>query len=262
MTEARPFGTFGDVSVVLAEDYVATAEIHRAPDNYFDRKLIAAIAEALEALDAEAACRVVVLCSEGKHFCAGANFRDAEPLATDDGRHLYDEAVRLFRTRKPILAVVQGAAVGGGLGLALAADLRTAAPEARFSANFARLGIHHGFGLGVTLPRVVGRQRALELLFTGRRVPGEEALAIGLCDRLVPLSELRAGAHRVAAEVASASPLAIEAIRATLRLGLADEIARATAHERAEQERLQRTDDFREGVRAMSERRVPRFARR
>jgi 2-(1,2-epoxy-1,2-dihydrophenyl)acetyl-CoA isomerase len=254
------FATFGDVEVELGDDFVARAEIQRAPDNYFDRTLIAALAEALEALDAEARCRATVLCSAGKHFCAGANLR-GRPLATENGRHLYDEAVRLFGTKKPVVAAVQGAAIGGGLGLALFADFRVATPETRFSANFARLGFHHGFGLSVTLPAAIGQQRALELLYTGRRVPGEEAYEMGLCDRLVPVSDLRAEAHGVAAEIAASAPLAVEAIRATQREGLAERIAQATARERAEQERLRTTADFREGVAAAAERRAPRFQR-
>jgi enoyl-CoA hydratase/carnithine racemase len=165
----------------------------------------------------------------------------------------------MFATRKPIVAAVQGAAVGGGLGLALAADLRIAAPEARFSANFARLGFHHGFGLSVSLPLAVGTQRALELLYTGARVPGEKALAIGLCDRLAPLPTLREEAHAFAQEIAASGPLAIESIRATMRGDLVERIRQATARERSEQERLQATADFREGTRAMAERRAPRF---
>jgi len=260
MTTIREFGTYGDVHVQLGQDHVATAELRRPPDNFFDRALIASLADALEALDAEPACRAVLLCAQGKNFCAGADFRGT-PLAVEDGRHLYDEAVRLFRTRKPIVAAVQGAAVGGGLGVALAADLRVAAPESRFSANFARLGFHHGFGLTVTLPAAVGTQHALELLYTGRRLTGDEALAIGLCDRLVPAERLREQAHALAAEIATSGPLAVEAIRATMRAGLAEKIERAAAHERAEQERLQQSRDFREGVRAMAERRTPRFER-
>jgi enoyl-CoA hydratase/carnithine racemase len=255
------FGTFGDVHAELHDDHVAELEIRRPPDNFFDRALIARLAEALEALDGEPRCRAVVLCSAGKHFCAGADFRGT-PLATENGRHLYDEAVRLFRTTKPIVAAVQGAAIGGGLGLALAADLRVAAPEARFSANFARLGFHHGFGLSVTLPAVVGGQRALELLYTGRRLNGEDAVRIGLCDRLAPLDRVRAAARELAADVAASSPLAIESIRATMRGDLAERIAHATARERSEQERLQETHDFREGVAAMAARRPPRFERR
>jgi enoyl-CoA hydratase/carnithine racemase len=137
-----------------------------------------------------------------------------------------------------------------------------AAPEARFSANFARLAFHHGFGLTVTLPEAVGAQRALELLYTGRRVGGEEALRIGLCDRLAPLDRVRDAARELAAEIAGSGPLALESIRVTMRGHLAERIASATARERSEQERLQRTQDFREGVAAMAARRPPKFERR
>ena len=256
----RALGPYGSIGVTLGDDHVGVVELRRPPDNFFDRKLIADLADALEELDRENECRVVLLCSQGKHFCAGADFR-GRPLDQEGGRHLYDEAVRVFSTRKPIVAAVHGAAIGGGLGLALAADFRVAAPEARFSANFARLGLHHGFGLTVTLPRGVGQQKALELLFTGKRLGGEDAFAIGLCDRLAPLSEVRAQAHGFAAEIAISAPLAIESIRATQRGDLAEQIRSATARERAEQDRLQATQDFREGVRAMRERRTPEFTR-
>ena len=252
---------FGEVTVTVGDNFVALIEIQRPPDNFFDRKLIADIADALEALDADAACRAVVLAAAGKNFCAGANLR-GRALEEENGRHLYDEAVRVFSTRKPIVAAVQGAAIGGGLGLALAADFRVAAPEARFSANFAKLGFHHGFGLTVTLPQVVGAQHALELLYTGKRINGEEALAIRLCDRLAPLAALRDEANAFAAEIASSGPLAVESIRQTQRGDLPERIRAATKRERAEQERLQQTHDFREGVRAMGERRPPKFERR
>ncbi|MCG8589564.1 MAG: enoyl-CoA hydratase/isomerase family protein [Proteobacteria bacterium] len=256
----REFGVFGDVHVALGDDFVALAEIRRPPNNFFDRALIAGLADACERLDAERGCRAIVLASEGRHFCAGANFASgASPVADDSGRHLYDEAVRLFATRTPVVAAVQGAAIGGGLGLALMPDFRVAAPEARFSANFARLGFHHGFGLSVTLPALVGPQVAAELLYTGRRVKGEEAHALGLCDRLAPLATLRDEAHALAAEIAASAPLAVDSIRETLRGDLADRIRRATDRERAEQERLQKTRDFREGTRAMAERRTPDF---
>jgi enoyl-CoA hydratase/carnithine racemase len=252
------FGSFADLKVDLGDDFVAVVEIRRAPNNFFDQVLIAALADAFEALDAEPRCRAAVVASEGKHFCAGANFASDVSLGAV-GNHLYDEAVRLFATRTPVVAAVQGAAIGGGLGLALWPDFRVAAPDARFSANFARLGFHHGFGLSVTLPRVVGQQRALELLYTGERIDGERALAIGLADRLAPLDRLRAEARAFAAEIAASGPLAIDSIRETMRGGLAEEIRSATKRERAEQERLQTTADFQEGVAAMAERRPPVF---
>ena len=251
--------TFGDVTVAVDGSHVATVEIHRPPDNYFDAVLVDSIATALEALDADDDCRAVVLCSEGKHFCAGAALARGATEIAPSGRHLYDEAVRMFSTRTPVVAAVQGAAIGGGLGLALAADFRVGAPEARLSANFARLGFHHGFGLTVTLPAVVGQQRALDLLYTGKRVAGEEAHRMGLLDRLVPLAEVRAEAIGMAAEIAVSGPLAIASIRETMRGDLAGRIRAATDRERAEQDRLRSTADFAEGVRAMAERRAPVF---
>lgn len=250
-----------DLAVEIDDDYVATVEIRRPPNNFFDKRLIADLADAFEKIDNDPLCRAIVLCSEGKHFCAGANFAgdSASDIQGDDGRHLYDEAARLFRTRTPVVAAIQGAAIGGGLGLALMPDFRVAAPEARFSANFARLGFHHGFALSVTLPNLVGQQRAMEMLYTGRRVAGDEAFAMGLCDKLVPLKEVRSEAHAFAAEIAASAPLAIDSIRETLRGSLVDSIVAATDREKAEQERLQKTKDFREGIRAMRERRVPDF---
>ena len=252
------FGRFGDLVVELGDDFVAVAEIRRAPNNFFDQTLIAQLADAFEKLDAEPRCRAAVLASEGKHFCAGANFASDVSLGAV-GNHLYDEAVRLFATRTPVVAAVQGAAIGGGLGLALWPDFRVAAPDARFSANFARLGFHHGFGLSVTLPRVVGQQRALELLYTGERIDGERAHAIGLVDRLAPLAQVREAARAFAAEIAASGPLAIDSIRETMRGQLAEEVRAATQRERAEQERLQHSADFKEGVAAMAERRPPAF---
>ena len=138
-------------------------------------------------------------------------------------------------------------------------DFRVAAPEARFTANFARLGFHQGFGLTVTLPGLVGQQRALELFYTGRRVKADEALAIGLCDRLAPQESVRDEARALAIEIATSGPLAVDSIRETMRGDLPDLIRAATDREKAEQDRLQRTGDFKEGVRAMAERRTPSF---
>ncbi len=244
-----------EVSVQIRADRVAVVEFSRPPHNYFDGELIRGIADAYGHLDGDPGCRAIVLCSEGKNFCAGANFAAKNPAEGD----LYDQAVRLFAASTPVVAAVQGAAVGGGLGMALSADFRVASPESRFSANFARLGIHHGFGLTVTLPLVVGHQRALELLYTGARVNGEDAHAIGLCDRLVGSDRLREDAIGLAHEIAISSPLAIRSIRATMRGDLADRVRSATAHEAAEQAKQFDTPDFAEGVAAAAERREPRF---
>ena len=154
---------------------------------------------------------------------------------------------------------MQGAAVGGGLGLALSADFRVASPASRFSANFAQLGLHYGFALSVTLPALAGQQTALELLLTGRRVPGEEALSLGLCDRLTGDDQIREEARALAAELALSAPLAVRSIRATRRAGLLERLEAALEREAGEQDRLRATEDFREGVTASIERRPPRF---
>ena len=252
---------FGDVSAEVGDDFVAEVEIHRPPNNFFDAGLIKNIADAYEHLQA-GPCRAIVLCSEGKHFCAGADFHgesDAEALPEEGAADLYRQAVRLFEAELPVVAAVQGAAIGGGLGVACSADFRLAAPEARFAANFSRLGFHPGFGLSVTLPGIVGQQAALELLYTGRRISGEEARSIGLCDRLVDLPDLRLAARSLAAEIAAAAPLAVRSIRRTMRGHLAEQVAHITRHEDAEQLRLRTTADFAEGTKASLERRAPNF---
>jgi enoyl-CoA hydratase/carnithine racemase len=255
--------TYKDIGVTQ-DGHVVTVEIRRPPNNFFDNALIAQIGDAFDAADADPQVRSIVLAAEGKAFCAGADFANrpdtASPAEGGAGsKHLYKEATRLFRTRKPIVAAVQGAAVGGGLGLALVADFRVTCNEARFSANFNRLGFHPGFGLTTTLPRLVGPQKAALLFYTGRRIPGDEAVAMGLADQLVPLAEIRAAAQALALEIAQSAPLAVLSTRETVRRGLADEIEASTERELVEQEWLRRTADFKEGVKAMAERRLPNF---
>ena len=262
-------GAFADINVSL-EDHVATVEIDRPPHNFFDRDLIAQIADAYGELDDDPTCRAILLKSNGKSFCAGANFgtgrgdQSGNDEFTEEGFKnttglLYREGVRLFSARKPVIAAVQGAAIGGGFGLALTADFRVAAPAARFAANFVKLGIHPGFGLTVTLPNLIGRQAANLMFLTGRRIKGEEALRLGLVDQLVPLDALQDAAQRLASEIAENAPLAIVSVRATMRQGLADRIAAATDHELAEQQWLRGTQDAEEGIRAVAERRPGNF---
>jgi len=251
-----------DLTVDL-DRHVATVEIRRPPNNFFDFDLIHEIANVYERLDADPECRAIVLCSEGRHFCAGADFSAREKWSQErldaQAGSLYVEAVRVFSCTKPVIAAVQGAAVGGGLGLALSADFRIACEESRFVANFARLGIHQGFGLSVTLPRLVGPSRAALMLYTGRRLKGAEAVEIGLADELVDLARVRDRALELATDIAQSAPLAVQSIRATLRAGLAEAVREATDHELAEQSRLRQTDDHREGVAATAERRLAAF---
>ena len=265
-------GPFKDIGVDT-NGHVALIEIRRPPNNFFDIALIQEIASALEAFDEAPAIRAVVLAAQGKAFCAGANFGDGSTLDKEGQRpgelnresavrHLYLEGNRLFHTKKPIVGAVHGSAVGGGLGLAMVADFRVTCPEARFAANFTRLGFHPGFGLTVTLPAVIGATKAALMFYTSRRVTGEDGYAMGLADVLVPQSDVRAAALKFAAEIAENSPLGLIATRATMRGDLADRVLRATEHELVEQTRLRKTADFKEGVAAVAERRLPIFSER
>ncbi len=248
---------------IEVKDLVATVEICRPPHNYFDVSLIQQLATTFEGFDDDPAVRAIVLCARGKSFCAGANFtaRSDDDPKIDIGAPggLYFEAIRLFRTRKPIIAAVQGPAIGGGLGLAVMADFRIASRDSRFAANFSRLGIHCGFGLSVTLPRLVGEQKAAMLLYTGRRIAGDEAVSIGLADQLVEPGQERAAAQALAAEIAGCAPLAVVSMRETLRAGLADAVRTATEREASEQSWQSKTADFAEGVAATAARRPAAF---
>jgi enoyl-CoA hydratase/carnithine racemase len=249
---------YGDHLTVTTEGHVATIVIDRPPNNHVSVDLMRDLADALEALDRDNDIRAVVLASAGKAFCAGAELVSPSGIGGTGMNgidSLYEQAVRLFAVETPIIAAVQGAAVGAGLGLALVADFRIAAPEARFSANFVKLGFHPGFGLTHTLPRLVGDQRASLMFLTGRRIKGDEALAWGLVDDVVPAHELLPAAKALAAEIAENAPLAVVATRKTLRGELAAAVRAQTSHEHDQQTILRATDDFAEGVRAVQERR-------
>jgi enoyl-CoA hydratase/carnithine racemase len=250
---------------IAVHGHVGVIELQDPPHNFLNVEQVKAVADALEGFDADPNVRAAVLAAEGRSFCAGASFgggNGGEAVGGAGPPDLYAQAVRLFEVATPFVAAVQGPAIGGGLGFALAATMRVTCPDARFSANFVKLGIHQGFGLSVTLPDLIGPSRAAHVLLSGRRFNGEEATALGMADVCVPTDEVRSKAIEVAAEIASGAPLAIAAIHRTLRAGLADRIRAATAHEAAEQAKLFGTEDAREGMRAVSERRDGSFAGR
>lgn len=249
--------TSPDLLTTTVSGHVATVEIQRAPNNFLSPTLVAALADKYESLRHEGV-RAVVLCSAGKNFCAGADL-GGEMREEKAAERLYAQVVRLVSTDLPVVAAVQGAAVGGGVGLALSADFRVTTPSTRMMLNFVRLGFHHGFGLTVLLPRIVGRQAAANLLLTGRTVRGEELLALGLSDDLVEERYIRQRASELAAQLAEGAPAAVRSIRQTLRRDLVDQLAVVIRHELSEQDRLRTTEDFREGVKAARERRQPIF---
>ncbi|MBD24406.1 MAG: enoyl-CoA hydratase [Candidatus Marinimicrobia bacterium] len=258
-------GQTSDYTLISAEmsGNVGIITLCRPPHNFFNNLMIHQIANAYEVFDSNPNCRAIVLAAEGKAFCAGADLVDAPLTGTLESegtaKHLYKEALRIFRTKTPVIAAIHGSAIGGGMGLSLSADFRVTCKEAKFSVNFSRLGLHPGFGLSVTLPRLIGPQKASLLFYTGRRIPGDEAVAIGVADLLTPKEDVLTAAIKLAEEVAGSAPLAVISIRETLRRGLADAVEAATERESTEQDWLSQTEDFKEGVKAMNERRKPSF---
>jgi enoyl-CoA hydratase/carnithine racemase len=253
---------YGDHVKVAMDGHVAVVTLDRPPHNFVSVDFMRDLADACHAVDENPAARAILLQAEGKSFSAGADFaspNDSVASGMEGINALYVEAVRLYSVAKPIVAAVQGAAVGAGLGLALVADFRVASPEARFAANFVKLGFHPGFGISLALPRLIGEQRAALMMLTGRRIKAEEGLPWGLVDEVVPADQLRAAALKLAAEIAEAAPLAVIETRKTLRADLAQAIKARTDIEHVRQAALRATEDFQEGIRSVAERRPGNF---
>jgi len=253
-----------DVQIEIC-DHVALVEFNRPPLNFFDIELIQNIDKAFKFVEAETDSRAIVLASTGKAFCAGANFSseegDSQSVLGEGGQQnpLYAAGLQLFACKLPVVAAVQGAAIGGGLGLALVADFRVACKQSKFSANFVRLGIHPGFGLTHTLPALIGQQKAALMFYTGRRIDGEQAFDWGLADLFCEQDQVREQAMALASEIAEGAPLAIRSIKETLKQGLTETLKAQTDRENNEQAWQKNTEDFREGIKAVSERRPGNF---
>lgn len=253
------------VPVILTRDgHIAFLELNRPEHNFFDVQMIECIADHLDDLEHDSSCRVVVLQAGGRSFCAGANFSGGSESrirkrSLSKLNPIYQEAARIFRFGKPIVAAIEGAAIGGGLGVALTADFRVSCVEARFSANFNHLGFHPGIALTYTLPALIGKQWAAWMFYTGARIDGQRALELGLVDFLVDKANVRSQALALAQEIATSSPRAVQSTRRTLNDGRLTHIYNAIARESREQAIHFDGEDIKEGIKAMAERRAPKF---
>lgn len=252
--------TLSHVTITLT-DHVATIEFASGTFNYLSVDLMQDLVQAWEWADAEMQCRAIVLCSAGRVFCAGVDFRGMAGADGDSSpKLLYQLALRLLAGRKPCIAAVQGAAVGAGLGLAMLADQRVAGPKTQFNASFAQLGFHAGFGLTATLPQVMGPHAASNMLLLGQPVRGDEALRLGLADVLVDdVDGVRDAAIARARAIAANAPLAVQDMRKNLRAPLLAAFAHALEQELNAQLSHMKTQDFIEGVSAMMAKRPPQF---
>ncbi|MBI2568768.1 MAG: enoyl-CoA hydratase/isomerase family protein [Candidatus Schekmanbacteria bacterium] len=213
--------------------------------------------------------RLVHVRGNGEAFSAGGDFTFIERGAADSPDENRITLVNFYRRflsirslRVPSLAVIHGAAVGAGLGLALACDLRYAACDARLALNFTRIGLHPGLATSFLVPGLIGLDRAAELFFTGRFVNGEEAAELGLVTAAVPREQLEALVSERTEQILAAAPLAVAQVKETLSHGVEARLEEAMAREAAAQSIDFASDDLAEAIRAFRERRTPTFRRR
>jgi enoyl-CoA hydratase/carnithine racemase len=250
---------FANVRIELAE-HVATVEFSAGPTNFLSLEVMQQLVAAWDWADAETACRCIVLCSTGSVFCAGVNLTSLAGAGPERSpQQIYLLALRLLKGRKPVLAAIQGAAVGAGLGLAMLADQRVVGPKARLNASFVRLGFNAGFGLTATLPYAIGARLASRMLLTGLPIDAQEAVRLGLADEVVDHDSVRAAAQARARVIAGNAPRVVQDMRKALREPLIEEFRKAIEGEWSLQRSHMSTNDCREGIAAMLAKRDPRF---
>lgn len=253
-----------------AEQPIGIIRLNR-PDgrNSMTPELLDAFAARIADAAADPHSRCLVITGSGSCFSAGADLR-AQVQRTEGPARMSHEASYAMYTPflgvldvpVPVIGALNGHAVGGGFGLALVCDIRIAARDAKYGANFARLGLHPGMAITYTLPRLVGISRASELLFTGRLIDGEEAERIGLVSRCVAAESVMSEAMVLAREIAAAAPLAVRSMKATMRQQLGWDPRPGAWQEAWAQSATVATADFDEGVKALLEKRPPRFSGR
>ena len=220
--------------------------------------------EVIDEVKSDREIRCVIITGSGASFCSGADFRsgildhgDALPHEASFG--IYRPFLTILDVEVPVIAAMNGHAIGGGFGLGLVCDLRVANREARYGANFARLGLHSGMAISYLLPRITSVPRAAELLFTGRVFSGEQAAEMGIANYAVEPDQVLPRARELAAEIAACAPVAVRMMKRSLYRGLNWDPRTAGELEAHAQSRTLEMQDAKEGVAALLEKRQPQF---
>ncbi|MDR1069895.1 MAG: enoyl-CoA hydratase/isomerase family protein [Gracilibacteraceae bacterium] len=230
--------------------------------NALDGRMMDLLRESLTALEENDETRVIILRGEGGVFSAGGDMRQntGGEITPEQSRRLLQKYVRAVeavrRIEKPVLAMVDGYAVGGAMSLALACDLVTASEQAFFWPNFTLLGIVPELGLTALLPRLLGPQRAKEILFTGRRLSASEGWRLGLVNRVLPGPELEEGTLALARELAAVSPVSLQLTKSMINRAAAPELDMATQAESVASPFCTQTDAYREAAAKFSQKRT------
>lgn len=248
------------------EGSVGTITLNRpAGRNAMTAELLDAFSAAIEQPRCDQDIRCLVITGTGRCFSAGADLRSSlqrEDLgrpSTEASFAMYEPFLKVLDIEVPVVAALNGHAVGGGFGLALLADIRVANADAKYGANFARLGIHSGLGISYVLPRLVGAAHASELLFTGKLITGSEALQMCLVTYAKDSAEVLPTAMALARSIAASAPLAVRQMKSSIRRALGWQIRDAALEEAALQAASLQTEDAKEGVAAILEKREPEF---
>jgi enoyl-CoA hydratase len=256
-----------DSPLLVADDgAVRTLTIHRPERlNALDSATIRALHKAFEAAANDSAVRVVVLTGSGpKAFVAGADISEMSALSAVEARDFSLRGQRMMRfvekMPKPVIAMVNGFALGGGLELAMSCHLRIAADSAKVGQPEINLGLIPGFGGSQRLLRLAGRAATLELCLTGAPIPAERALQLGIVNRVVPAAELQAETMKLAAQLASSAPLALRGMLDCVNVGGECGIEEGLEYESAQFGLVFSSEDMREGTSAFLEKRRPAFA--
>ena len=257
-----------DAVLYATQGHVGVITLNR-PDNRnsMTPELLDAFATASATAKADASIRALVVTGTGNCFSSGADFkstlqRDSGASPAEKSYAMYVPFLSLLDIEVPVIAALNGHTVGGGFGLSLVCDIRIGARDAKYGANFVKLGLAPGMSISYLLPRLIGVARANELLFAGRLVEGPEAEALGILNRAVPTPDVLPVAMELAKTIAGNAPLAVRATKAAIRAGLAMTIREAAREEADAQAMTIGTDDAKEGIAALLEKRTPKFTGR
>ena len=231
--------------------------------NALNSKVLSDLKVAIEDLEKDDGIYAVIITGEGKAFVAGADIKEMmvkDPISAREFTFLGQSVLRnIENLSKPVIAAVNGVALGGGCELALACDMILASEKARLGFPEVGLGIHPGFGGTQRLPRLIGKARAKELIFTTDILDAREAERIGLVNRVVAPDQLMKEAHGVAKKIASKAPIAVRLAKSAINKGCEMDLETGLAYEVESVSMTFATKDSKEGMKAFTERRKPEF---
>lgn len=248
------------------DDHLVTITLNRPENrNSMTPDVLGGFIAAVESVKGDRSVRCVVITGKGSSFSAGADFKSGTPGTRGDeppnerSMNAYRPFLSVLGIECPVIGALNGHAIGGGLGLALVCDMRVANQDAKYGANFTRLGLHPGMATTYFLPRFVGMPRAAELILTGRIVTGAEAAGYGLMNYAVPADQVLPKAMELAREVAQCAPVANRWAKRSLYQNADWNPVLAAQHEAELQSRTIESDDHKEGVKALLDKRAPEF---